>query len=131
MWGRDLLKREHIMYRNEVERIDPLRLTASARLAEAAVATMTSVPATSLRDARRRGRPVAQARQTAMYLAHVAFGLSLTRVGICFGRDRTTVRHACALIEDGRDDPALELGLGALEAGIVALDHVLGREARS
>jgi chromosomal replication initiation ATPase DnaA len=56
-----------------------------------------------------------------MYLAHVVFGLSYTRVGICFGRDRTTVRHACALIEDRRDDPALELALAALEAGLLAL----------
>lgn len=57
----------------------------------------------------------------AMYLAHVAFGLSFTRVGICFGRDRTTVRHACALIEDRRDDPGYDLALSALEAGLLAL----------
>ena len=94
---------------------------ACARLAEAAVATMAHIPAARLRGRLRGRRTVALARQTAMYLAHVVFGLSYTRVGICFGRDRTTVRHACALIEDRRDDPALELALAALEAGLLAL----------
>ena len=48
-----------------------------------------------------RGRPrVAFARQVAMYLAHVAWGLTLTEVGHVFSRDRTTVAHACGLVED-------------------------------
>ncbi|AMJ59048.1 helix-turn-helix domain-containing protein [Bosea sp. PAMC 26642] len=98
---------------------------ACARLAEAAVSTMARVPAARLRGTFRGRRTVALARQTAMYLAHVVFGLSYTRVGICFGRDRTTVRHACALIEDRRDDPSLELALAALEAGLLALTRTL------
>ena len=64
---------------------------------------------------------MAFARQTAMYLAHVAFGLTLSQVGICFGRDRTTVRHACALIEDRRDRPDFELAMAALEIGLAQL----------
>ncbi len=63
-----------------------------------------------------------------MYLAHIVFGLSYTRVGICFGRDRTTVRHACALVEDRRDDPARDMALSALEIGMLALSHSLSRE---
>lgn len=102
-----------------------LRQAALVRLAEVAVAAMTRVPATSLRGPCRGRRPVARARQLAMYLAHVGLGLSLTRVGIGFGRDRTTVRHACALIEDRRDDPALELALAAIEAGLRALTNAL------
>jgi chromosomal replication initiation ATPase DnaA len=52
-----------------------------------------------------RGRPhVAFARQVAMYLAHVAWG-----------GDRTTVAHACGLIEDSRDDPMLDRSLELLE----------------
>src|SRR5947208_7954986 len=48
-----------------------------------------------------RGRPhAAFARQVAMYLAHVAWGLTLTEVGNVFVRDRTTVAHACGLVED-------------------------------
>ncbi|MCO5092418.1 helix-turn-helix domain-containing protein [Bosea sp. (in: a-proteobacteria)] len=97
-----------------------LRAAAGARLAEAASVAAARVPLAGLRAANRGRRPIALARQTAMYLAHVVFGLSLTRVGICFGRDRTTVRHACALIEDRRDDPRLEFGLTALEAALLA-----------
>lgn len=97
-----------------------LRATAGARLAEVATVAAARIPLTGLRAANRGRKPVALARQTAMYLAHVAFGLNLSRVGICFGRDRTTVRHACALIEDRRDDPGLEFGLTALEAALLA-----------
>jgi len=111
------------------KRSDLLGFAAAARLTEAVVATMAQVPAASLRQPWRGRSPVAQARQTAMYLAHVVFGLSLTRVGICFGRDRTTVRHACELTEDRRDDPACEFGLAALEAGLVALSATLALEA--
>nr|WP_244595434.1 helix-turn-helix domain-containing protein [Bosea lathyri] len=96
---------------------------------------MTRAPLMNLRGSNRGRLPIARARQTAMYLAHVAFGLSFIRIGICFGRDRTTVRHACALIEDRRDDPALELGLNAIEAGLLALTQALSApvkmEARS
>ena len=105
-----------------------LRAAAGARLAETTIAAAARVPLARLRGARRGRQPVALARQTAMYLAHVAFGLSLTRVGVCFGRDRTTVRHACALIEDRRDDPRLEFGLTALEAGLLAV--MAGLETR-
>lgn len=94
---------------------------ALARLVEAAVAAMLRVPLAKLRSSRRGRAPVASARQMAMYLAHVGFGLNYTRTGICFGRDRTTVRHACGRIEDRRDDPAMDLALAAAEAGLVAL----------
>jgi chromosomal replication initiation ATPase DnaA len=64
-----------------------------------------------------RGRSrAAFARQVAMYLAHVAFGLTLTTVGRAFRRDRTTVSHACALVEDARDDPEIDRTLELLEA---------------
>jgi chromosomal replication initiation ATPase DnaA len=64
-----------------------------------------------------RGRSrVAFARQVAMYLAHVTFGLTLTMVGRAFGRDRTTVSHACALVEDARDNPEFDRTLEVLES---------------
>lgn len=63
-----------------------------------------------------RGRArVALARQVAMYLSHVAFCLSLTDVGRIFGRDRTTVSHACGVVEDLRDDPRFDRVLDMLE----------------
>lgn len=47
---------------------------------------------------------VARVRQIAMYVAHTALGFSMREVGLGFGRDRTTVLHACHLVEDLRDD---------------------------
>lgn len=65
---------------------------------------------------RSRGRlAVARARQIAMYLAHVILGRSLTDIGLAFGRDRTTVSHACGLIEDMRDDRSFDEEICVLE----------------
>jgi chromosomal replication initiation ATPase DnaA len=112
-------------------RQDALSATASSRLAEAASAAVMRLPVGGLRGPSRGRRPVAQARQQAMYLSHVVFGLSLNRVGICFGRDRTTVRHACHILEEGRDDPAQELALTALETGLMALARSIDAQVRS
>jgi chromosomal replication initiation ATPase DnaA len=69
-----------------------------------------------------RGRPhAAFARQVAMYLAHVACGLTLTQVGHVFSRDRTTVAHACGRVEDLRDDPAFDRSLELLEGVLRSL----------
>lgn len=65
--------------------------------------------------ANRGERRVAFARQSAMYLAHVAFGLSYSEVGRAFGRDRTTAAHACCHVEDRRDNPEIDALLGSLE----------------
>ena len=37
-----------------------------------------------------------------MYVAHVVLSLNMTDIGRGFGRDRTTVLHACHLVEDSR-----------------------------
>lgn len=61
-----------------------------------------------------------RARQTAMYLTHVGFALSLGRVATAFGRDRATVGHACNRVEDWREDPAFDALLLRLEACVRA-----------
>ncbi len=66
-----------------------------------------------------RGRQkTAFARQVAMYLAHTGSGLSLSGVGRLFGRDRTTVAHGCALVEDARDDAVFDRTLSHMESAI-------------
>jgi len=66
---------------------------------------------------RTRGKTnVSDARQIAMYLAHVTCGLSLTDVGELFGRDRTTVAHACRVVEGRRDAFDFDVSLNALES---------------
>lgn len=63
-----------------------------------------------------RGSPrAALARQVAMYMAHVGCGLTFATVGRLFRRDRTTVSHACRLVEDLRDDAAFDCRMTALE----------------
>ena len=63
-----------------------------------------------------RGSPTtAFARQVAMYLAHVACGLTLTEVGHLFARDRTTVAHACGRVEERREEPPFDRALELLE----------------
>jgi chromosomal replication initiation ATPase DnaA len=77
-------------------------------------------------QARSRGSArMAFARQVAMYLARAACGISLTDVGALFGRDRTTVSHACSLVQDKRDDPNLDCGLEHLEQAISCLMDAL------
>jgi chromosomal replication initiation ATPase DnaA len=63
---------------------------------------------------------IALTRQIAMYLVHVMLGRSLTEVGLIFGRDRTTVGHACAHIEDMRDDARFEAEISLLETALEA-----------
>jgi hypothetical protein len=55
-----------------------------------------------------------------MYLVHVTGGLSLSEVARLFDRDRTTVAHACARIEDRRDDAAFDRCLDFLQLGLAA-----------
>jgi chromosomal replication initiation ATPase DnaA len=73
-----------------------------------------------LRDAGRSRAEVSRARQIGMYLAHVTIGLQMQEVGDGFQRDRTTVAHACHLIEDLRDDPDFEQVLTMIERIIEA-----------
>lgn len=88
---------------------------ASRQLVETAVATAFAVPSAELRTASRGRAPVAFARQVAIYLAHVALGLSYSAVARSFRRNRTTVARACQVIEDRRDDPRVDFLLSVLE----------------
>jgi len=67
-------------------------------------AALFNVPGRELRQTGRTSNGVARVRQIAMYVTHVTLGISMQEVGRGFIRDRTTVRHACHLVEDMRDD---------------------------
>ena len=88
---------------------------------EAAVSQVFGVALAELRGVTRGRAKVALARQVAMYLAHVVCGMSLTQVGRVFDRDRTTVAHACGLIEDRRDDPCFDRLIDLLEHITIAV----------
>lgn len=88
---------------------------ARAGFVRAIVAYAWDVPEAELAAPTRSNAQAAFGRQVAMYLTHVGFELSLSRVALAFGRDRTTVSHACHKVEDRRDDPALDSMLDELE----------------
>lgn len=83
--------------------------------AVAVVAQVFEVAPTELMRNTRGRAGIALARQIAMYLAHVVGGETLTEIGEHFRRDRTTVAHACRLVEARRDDPNFDRVLQLLE----------------
>ena len=110
------------------DRHDPARPSPGAKTTQRlcdvvalATAAAFAVPVGELISATRRTAYVAFARQSAMYLAHVAFEISYSDVGRCFGRDRTTAAYACSLVEDRREDPAVDSVLASLENACRAL----------
>jgi len=96
-----------------------------------ATAAAFAVPVGELISTTRRSAYVAFARQSAMYLAHVTFGLNYTEVARAFRRDRTTAAHACQLIEERRDDPAVDAVLGSLENACGLLRRRLSAEIQT
>lgn len=85
------------------------------RHVEQAVAFVFGVDVEELRRPTRGPAGAAFARQVAMYLVHVGCGFTLTETGRLFDRDRTTVAHACGVVEDRRDDRSLDEALDWLE----------------
>lgn len=83
------------------------------------VATSFSIQLSEISALSRRTAKVAFARQVAMYLAHVSLGLNYSEIGRCFSRDRATVRHACRIVEDRRDDRCFDSMLNRLEQALV------------
>lgn len=73
---------------------------------------LTGTAGTSARDRR---FALAHIQQISMYVCHVVLQLTMTEIGIAMGRDRTTVGHACARVEDRRDDRAYDQLIAAVE----------------
>lgn len=63
------------------------------------------VPSKELRSQDRANACISRIRQVGMYITHVALGLNMKEVAAGFSRDRSTIVHACHLIEDMRDEP--------------------------
>ena len=94
---------------------------ADVKLTCETVAKVYNILSVALASPTRGEAHVAHARQLAMYLAHVTFGMSLGAVGRHFGRDRTTAAYACRQVEDRRDNPRFDLMLDRLEEALKAL----------
>ncbi len=79
------------------------------------VAEAFGLPTGELSGPTRGCAKVALARQTAMYLARVCLGFTLSEAAALYGRDRTTAAHACRVVEDLRDDPQFDAKLTSIE----------------
>jgi hypothetical protein len=91
------------------------------RIVETVVASVLGISPPRLKGRGPQTAEAVLARQIAMYLLHVAFRLPMIAVGEAFRRDRTTVTHACHMIEDGRDDPRFDQLIDELECAATAM----------
>lgn len=84
------------------------------------VSTMEKVDVDEIVRTSRGRADICLARQIAMYLMHTVFSCPYHRVAAFFGRDRTTISHACKLIEDARDDRDFDTRLEVMENLLVS-----------
>lgn len=75
-----------------------------------------------------RRRMLCHVRQIAMYVCHVSLSIPLTDIGQAFGRDRTTVGHACHVVEDRRDDAAFDDFVTGIERIVGIIFAVRGEQ---
>jgi chromosomal replication initiation ATPase DnaA len=85
------------------------------------VAMRLGTPMETLTRKSRLSLPALRARRVSLYLAHVALGWTLERVGHAFGLNRQTVARACTRMEEARDEPHLNDLLDELSATIQGL----------
>lgn len=68
------------------------------------MAAVFSIDSRALRSPSRSATDIARVRQIGMYVAHVTLGMRMGDVATGFSRRKSTVVHACHLIEDMRED---------------------------
>ena len=92
-----------------------LRIRQVCRAVSLLAAEMVLIAGGEIPGTRESRRRKCHLRQIAMYVCHVAIGMTLTDVGIGFARDRSTVAYSCAVVEDRRDDRPYDEFIAALE----------------
>lgn len=90
------------------------------------VSSFFKVPVESLQGRTRGAAPICQARQICMYLLHTSLSISYPEIGNLFRRDRTTISHACMIVEDLRDDCDIDLNLTRLESILGTIRSLYG-----
>lgn len=91
-------------------------LIAAEAIALAAEAV--NIPADEIRSPMRERAKAAFARQIAIYVAHCVGQVSMTELAAIFERDRSTVAHAVACIEERRDDAYFNARIDLMEADL-------------
>lgn len=80
-------------------------------------------------EGRCRRRALCHVRQIAMYVCHVVLRIPMIHIGLAFGRDPSTVSHACRVIEDRREDRAYDEFVSSIERVVEAVFSTRGRAA--
>lgn len=101
--------------------MQPTRAAQLRTVLDRTVAAAFGVDPTLMGQSSRGRAEVARARQVAMYLAHVMCGMSLTNVGELYERDRTTVAHACQIVEDLREATQFDQAIQHLEFALAIM----------
>jgi hypothetical protein len=93
----------------------PAFIEAAGRLVCLSVSVLYGIGLKDL-TCRTRGKAKAsRARQVAMYVMHTSLSMTYQEVADFFNRDRTTVSHACAMVEDARDRKETDSEISVLE----------------
>jgi hypothetical protein len=88
----------------------------TARRAACLLAAYFDFPPEAFFRITRGGEGEAFGRHVLAYLLHTAADMSLNAVGQALGRDRSTISYAVKLVEDLREDEAIDATLGELSA---------------
>lgn len=96
-------------------------LTQACRIVRHVVAELVMMTNDRVTMRRDRRRMMCHIRQIAMYVCHVCLSIPLSEIGDAFGRDRTTVSHACHVVEDRRDDSAYDELISTVERIVSAV----------
>jgi hypothetical protein len=108
-----------------------LPIRAVCRIVGHVTSEMAALVSTRVQLHSNRRRLLCHVRQIAMYVCHVALRIPLQDIGQAFGRDRTTVGHACHVVEDRRDDAAFDDFVGTIErivTSVFSAAEITGRD---
>lgn len=94
------------------------------------LAVFFNVSGRQLRSPKRTSAAISRVRQVGMYVAHVSLGIKMAMVGTGFGRDRSTVMHACHTIEDLREDDDFDLVVARFDMLVQVAFTLHGRGGR-
>ena len=101
------------------------------------VASAFDLPSEKLLRYERGNANAARARQISIYLMHTVLSFPLSKISRIYNKDRTTIGHACRVVEDLRDGSSFDCRILELEQTIATVlklaSHVPqkgGRDAR-
>jgi len=101
-----------------IKALDTDKKQLLAKFVNQFVAVTADLPPEKLLQCNRGKAEAARARQISIYLMHTILSFSYTEIGRIYSKDRTTIAHACHVIEDLRDDESFDLKLSQFERAI-------------